>query len=143
MTTRPQLKLGSHLLPGLAAVGLFVVLAAVTLAGEFPEPEGFPEGANITASIGYAMFNIAVSAIEGQTLVGGESFLVAFIVIAIVLDAALDGAIMLARREEDGSLRTILTDGGRRLSAHLAGGEPDDERPAGPDAREDSEGGEA
>jgi NADH-quinone oxidoreductase subunit J len=121
VTTRPELKLGSHLVPGLAAAGLFVLLAAVTLAGEFPEPQGFPEGVNITASIGYAMFNVPVSAIDGQTLVGGESFLVAFIVIAIVLDAALDGAIMLARREEGGSLRTVLADGGRRLSATIAG----------------------
>ena len=136
MTTRPELKLGSHLLPGLAAVALFVLMAAVTLAGEFPEPQGFPEGANITASIGYAMFNIGISAIEGQTLVGGESFLVAFIVIAIVLDAALDGALMLAKREDEGSFRSLVTDGGRRLSATVTGRDAearaaDDERDAG------------
>jgi NADH-quinone oxidoreductase subunit J len=136
VTTRPELKLGSHLLPGLAAVALFVLMAAVTLAGEFPEPQGFPEGANITASIGYAMFNIGISAIEGQTLVGGESFLVAFIVIAIVLDAALDGALMLAKREDEGSFRSLVTDGGRRLSATVAGRDvegraDDDERDAG------------
>ena len=128
MTTRPELKLGSHLLPGLAAVALFAVIMAVLAGAQFPDPQGFPEGANITASIGYAMFNIAVSAIEGQTLVGGESFLVAFIVIAIVLDAALDGAIMLAKREEDGSLRTLLADGGRELSATLRGREGRNDR---------------
>ena len=30
------------------------------------------------------------------------SFLVAFIAIAVVLDAALDGAVMLAKRDEEG-----------------------------------------
>jgi NADH-quinone oxidoreductase subunit J len=115
VTTRPELKLGSHLVPGVAAVALFAVMAAIVLGASFPTPEGFPEGANITASIGYAMFDIAISAIEGQTLVGSESFLVSLLVIAVVLDAALGGAIMLARREtEGGSLRTVLTDGGRR-----------------------------
>jgi NADH-quinone oxidoreductase subunit J len=128
VTTRPELKLGSHLLPGLAAVALFVVILAVVAGAQFPDPQGFPEGANITASIGYAMFNIAVSAIDGATLVGGESFLVAFIVIAIVLDAALDGAVMLAKREEDGSLRTLLADGGRELSATLREREGRDDR---------------
>jgi NADH-quinone oxidoreductase subunit J len=121
VTTRPELKLGSHLLPGLAAVALFVVILAVVAGAQFPDPQGFPADANITASIGYAMFNIAASAIDGQTLVGGESFLVAFIVIAIVLDAALDGAIMLAKREEEGSLRTLLADGGRELSRTVRG----------------------
>jgi NADH-quinone oxidoreductase subunit J len=115
VTTRPELKLGSHLVPGLAAVALFAVMTAIILGASFPTPEGFPEGANITASIGYAMFDIAISAIEGQTLVGSESFLVSLLVIAVVLDAALGGAIMLARREgAGGSLRTVLTDGGRR-----------------------------
>jgi NADH-quinone oxidoreductase subunit J len=116
MTTRPELKLGSHLLPGLAAVALFAVLAAIILGASFPSPEGFPEGANVTASIGYAMFNIAVSAIDGQTLISSESFLVAFLVIAVVLDAALSGAIMLAKREDGGSPRTLLADGGRRVA---------------------------
>jgi cytochrome b subunit of formate dehydrogenase len=43
MTTRPRLKLGKHLIPGLAAVALFVVMAAAFLASEFLAPEGFGE----------------------------------------------------------------------------------------------------
>jgi NADH-quinone oxidoreductase subunit J len=114
MTTRPRLKIGPHLLPGLAAAALFVVVVGVTLGAEFPDPQGFPEGANITASIGYAMFDVSIDRISGQTLVGAESFLVAFIVVAILLDAALDGAVLLARRE-DGSVREVIADGGREI----------------------------
>jgi NADH-quinone oxidoreductase subunit J len=144
MTTGPQLKLGPHLVPGLAAVALFGVVAAVTFAAEFPDPMGFPEGANVTASIGYAMFNIATDRISGQTLVGAESFLVAFMIVAILLDAALDGAVMLAKRE-DGSFGELVADGGRRLSDRLAG----DDSPGGSsprprsDAGDDLEGGDA
>ncbi|PSP70739.1 hypothetical protein BRC70_05360, partial [Halobacteriales archaeon QH_6_68_27] len=58
----------------------------------------------IVASIGYAMFDLVdlVPSGHGET----EGFLVAFLTIAVVLDAALDGAVMLARREDD------ATDGG-------------------------------
>jgi NADH-quinone oxidoreductase subunit J len=128
MTTKPELKLGSHLVPGLAAVALFVVMAAVFLTASFPAPEGFPDGANITASIGYAMFNLDLGSVPG------EGFLVAFIVIAVVLDAALDGAILLAKREEEGSLRTILADGGRELGRTLRGDGGDEGRERDADA---------
>jgi NADH-quinone oxidoreductase subunit J len=97
MTTKPRLKLGSHLVPGLAAVALFGVMAAVFLQTSFGEAAGFPEGANITASIGYAMFNLDFGA------VAGESFLVAFIIMAVALDVALDGAVHLAKRDDEGS----------------------------------------
>jgi NADH-quinone oxidoreductase subunit J len=99
----------------MAAAALFVVVGAVTIGAEFPAPQGFPEGANITASIGYAMFDIAIDRISGQTLVGAESFLVAFIVVAILLDAALDGAVMLAKRDGDSSFGAVLADGGREV----------------------------
>jgi NADH-quinone oxidoreductase subunit J len=33
--------------------------------------------------------------------IGGEGFLVSFIAIAVVLDAALDGAILLAKKEDE------------------------------------------
>ena len=115
-TTKPELDLGSHLLPGLAAAALFVVMAATILAASFPEPTGFAEGANVTASIGYAMFNLGLGDIPG------ESFLVAFIVIAVTLDVALDGAVHLATREDD-SDRTLLADGGRELKRTLFGGD--------------------
>ncbi|RDI70881.1 proton-conducting membrane transporter [Halopelagius longus] len=114
MTTKPELKLGSHLIPGLAAVGLFVVMAAAFLTSAFPQPQGFGD-VNITASIGYAMFNLGF----GQ--VPGESFLVAFIVMAITLDVALDGALHLAKHEGDeGQAETVLlADGGRKIKRAL------------------------
>ncbi|SFG03252.1 NADH-quinone oxidoreductase subunit J [Halopelagius inordinatus] len=115
MTTKPELKLGSHLVPGLAAVALFVVMAAVFVTAAFPDPQGFADGANITASIGYAMFNL------GFGDVAGESFLVAFILMGITLDVALDGALHLAKHEGDeGQTETVLlADGGRRLKNKL------------------------
>lgn len=94
MTTRPRLRLGGHLLPGLAAVALFLVLAAVALTSSFEDPAGFAEGANITANLGYALFNIPAGDVPS------EGFLAAFLIVAIVLDAALDGAVMLARRDD-------------------------------------------
>ena len=116
MTTKPELDLGSHLLPGLAAAALFVVMAATFLSASYPEPQGFPEGANVTASIGYAMFDLDLGDIPG------ESFLVAFLTIAVSLDVALDGAVHLATREGDGG-RTLLADGGREIKRTLFGGD--------------------
>jgi NADH-quinone oxidoreductase subunit J len=109
MTTRPRLKLGSHLVPGLVALALFVVLAAVFLTASFENAQGFG-GAPITASIGYAMFDLA----GGE--VPSDGFLIAFEIIDLVLIAALAAAVMLARRESDGKLvgvESIRTDGGR------------------------------
>ena len=114
-TTRPELDLGSHLVPGLAALALFAVMAATFITAEFPAPQGFPADANITASIGYAMFNLDFGSVPA------ESFLVAFRVIAIALDAALDGAIILARRESDGKNVSLLADGGRELKRTVLG----------------------
>ena len=109
MTTRPRLKLGSHLLPGLAALALFVVFAATFLTASFDAPQGFG-GAPITPSIGYAMFDLAGGDVPS------EGFLIAFETIDLVLIAALAAAVMLARREGDGKLvgiESIRTDGGR------------------------------
>ncbi|SFL09823.1 NADH-quinone oxidoreductase subunit J [Halogranum rubrum] len=122
MTTKPRFKLGSHLVPGLAAVALFGVMAAVFLQTSFGDAAGFPEGANITASIGYAMFNLDFGAVSG------EGFLVAFLIMAVALDVALDGAVHLAKRDDETSFvdaaassardavtgdRAARTDGGR------------------------------
>jgi len=115
VTTKPSLRTGSHLLPGLAAVALFVVMAAAILQGTFGDPQGFGADAAITASIGYAMFNLDMGAIPG------EGMLVAFIVIAVALDAALDGAILLAKREKDGSAVALLADGGRQVHDRIRG----------------------
>jgi NADH-quinone oxidoreductase subunit J len=113
--TWPRLKLGGHLVPGLAAVALFLVLAAVSLGSNFGEAAGFPSDVSITASIGYAMFNL------GQGAVASEGFLVAFEIIDVVLVAALVGAVMLARTDSGGQVVTALTDGGREVASTLRG----------------------
>ena len=95
MTTRPRLETNRRQAVGLLAFVLFAVLAAVFLTADLGSAQGFPGEGSITASIGYAMFNLDGGAYAA------EGFLVAFIVIAVVLDAALDAAVMLARREED------------------------------------------
>ncbi len=99
MTSRPRpVSLDRSLLPGLAAVGLFALLAAVFIAADtstLVETWGFP-GGSIVGSIGAALIGI-------ESEVPVESFVVALLVIAIALDAALDGSLMLAKREESGS----------------------------------------
>jgi len=105
MTSRPQLKLGSHLLPGLLAVALFVVLAAVFLGTGFGAGKGFEPGLSITASIGYAMFNLPSGGI------GSDGFLAVFETIDVVLVAALVGAVLLARREGS-AVEAVRADGG-------------------------------
>jgi NADH-quinone oxidoreductase subunit J len=119
-TTKPELDLGSHLVPGVAALALFVVMAGAFLTAEFPAPQGFPSDANITASIGYAMFDLDFGSVPS------ESFLIAFLIIALALDTAIDGAIILARRESDGETVSLLADGGHELKRALLG-DPDTE----------------
>jgi len=117
VTTKPELRTGSHLLPGLAAVVLFVVMAVAILRASFGDPQGFGPDAPITASIGYAMFNLDMGTIPG------EGMLVAFEIIDAVLVAALVAAVLLARREQDGSVVALLADGGREVRDHLTDGE--------------------
>ena len=121
MTTKPELRTGSHLLPGLAAVALFVVIATVILRASFGDPQGFAADAPITASIGYAMFDLEMGAVPG------ESFLVAFEIIDAVLVAALVAAVLLARREQDGEVVALLTDGGREVRDRLRESEDTEE----------------
>lgn len=120
MTTKPELRTGSHLLPGLAAVVLFVVMAVAILRASFGDPQGFAADASITASIGYAMFNLDMGAVPG------EGMLVAFEIIDAVLVAALVAAVLLARREEEGEMVALLADGGREMRDRLTGGESTD-----------------
>lgn len=94
-TNTPDIRTGKQLLPGLAAVALFVLLAAAFLTSSFSTPTGFPADASIVSNIGYALFNIDAGGVPA------EGFIAAFFTVAIVLDAALDGAILLARREGD------------------------------------------
>lgn len=125
MTTKPELTNEGSFLPGLAAIALFVVFAAVFLTASFPAPLGFGEGAAITTSLGAAMFDIAPSVLmgEGETAVPSEGFLVAFIVIAVALDAALDGALMLAKREESGENVSVHADDNNGDAVAADGGE--------------------
>jgi len=112
VTSRPRLNDDINVVQGLAAVALFAVLSLVFLTSSgWSAPAGFPDG-SVTASIGYAMFDLTELA-----AIDSEPFLVSFLIIAVVLDAALDGAILLAKREGGGGLygaakNTIRTDGG-------------------------------
>ena len=81
---------------GIGAIALFVVIAAAALAAEFQAPSGFPAGESITEGIGRALFNF------GGEEWYGEGFLAAFIIVAVVLDVALDSSLLLAKREEGG-----------------------------------------
>jgi NADH-quinone oxidoreductase subunit J len=103
---RPRLAEDIKPAAGLASVALLVVMGAVFFAADFGAPAGFTEGESITEGIGYALFDLTA-----QSGIPTEGFLFAFLTIAVVLDAALDGAIMLARREEDAE---ALPDGGDR-----------------------------
>ncbi|SDF86483.1 hypothetical protein [Halorientalis regularis] len=107
MTTRPRLANEVNWAAGIAAIGLFAVLAAVFVTAGFPGAAGFSDKGSITASIGYAMFDM-----PDQATFPSENFLIVFEIIDLVLVAALVVAVMLARRD-DGSIRGVLTDGGR------------------------------
>jgi NADH-quinone oxidoreductase subunit J len=115
VTTRPRpVSIDRSLLPGLAAVALFALMAAVALSADFGAVVadfGFPAGESVVGAIGAALIGI-------DAAIPVENFVVALIVIAIALDAALDGSIMLAKRDEEGE--EPATDGGRPDQ----GGEP-------------------
>jgi NADH-quinone oxidoreductase subunit J len=94
MTTSPELiDIDRSVVPGLIAVGLFVAMAAVFVGVNFGTPAEFGD-ISVVGAIGYAL----IGAVE-QAGVATESFLAALILIAVTLDAALDGALMLAKRE--------------------------------------------
>ena len=120
MPTRPRAKIGRHMIPGLAAAALFTVMATVFMRAQFPadflDAVGFD--GSVTASIGYALFDLTGAMAESpdvQGVIASDQFLAAFEIIDIVLVAALVGGVMLARRDEGGSLRTAIADGGREL----------------------------
>lgn len=101
MTNRPSLETG-RLLPGLVAVGLFIVLATTFLTASFGSPQGFSGTGSITASIGYAMFDLAGGSFDS------EGFLVPFEIVDLALVAALAAAVMLAKTEEGGRISGAL-----------------------------------
>ena len=116
-TRRPETS-GRNLLPGAAALALFVVFAVVFLTASFGSPAGFPQNANVVASIGYAMFN--VFGVGGDARVPAEGFLAMFEMVDLVLVAALVGAVVLGRREDESADATgAIADGGRRLRRAL------------------------
>lgn len=94
-------------LPGLAAVLLFGVLAAVFIQVDMGAGAGFPSDGSITAGIGYLLFDMT-----GSTELGNEGFLAAFEIIDVVLVAALVGAVMLARRDPEADDDPTVADGG-------------------------------
>jgi NADH-quinone oxidoreductase subunit J len=97
MTSKPRpIDFDRSTIPGLAAFALFAVMATVFVTAEFGTAAGFPQGESIVAGIGNALLGITDSGMVP------ESFLVAFILIAIALDAALDGALLLAKRDGGG-----------------------------------------
>jgi len=103
MTTRPRLiDLDRSLLPGLIAVALFGVMAAVFLAAGFDDVSGFADSASIVAGLGYALIGAADSAGTEALYRNTENFLVALVLIGVLLDAALDGSLMLAKRDDEG-----------------------------------------
>jgi NADH-quinone oxidoreductase subunit J len=110
--SRPRLKLSGSLRPGLAAIALFVLMAATFLTASFPAAAGFGENAAITKSLGAALFSIdAAALVSGEaTAVPAEGFLIAFEMIDVVLVAALVAAVMLARREVEGDSVTVAAD---------------------------------
>ncbi|MFW5895758.1 MAG: NADH-quinone oxidoreductase subunit F [archaeon] len=95
MTTKPELAADVELFPGLVALALFAVMATIILGASFAGAVGFEANAPITATIGYALIDLQGPAAMLPT----EGFLAALIIIAFVLDAALGGAVMLARRD--------------------------------------------
>ncbi|OYR58737.1 hypothetical protein [Halorubrum halodurans] len=103
---------GTRILPAIAVGALFAVMAATFLSAGFEEAAGFPEGESIVHNVGYALFNLGEAA-----AIPSEGFLAAFLIVAVALDVAVDGAIYLARREDGGSVSAAigeaLTDGGR------------------------------
>ena len=142
MTTGPSLRLGKALVPGVLAVALFGLMALIVVNTGFGTMRGFPEGIAVTSEIGYALLDLttmqSTEGAVGQT----ERFLVSFILIAIVLDAALDASLVLAKREEEGEPVTALSStptdssgaAGSRQAAADGGARPETADTGGEDA---------
>ena len=100
MTTGPRVvPLGRRLVPGVLALGLFGVLALVVVGTNFGEFASF-EDVSVTSAIGYALFDFETLQ-QREGVPGTEPFLISFLLIAVVLDAALDASLVLAKRESD------------------------------------------
>ncbi len=89
--SRLSASTGSRLLRGSAAVGVVAVLVVAVATADFAAPSGYGD-ASVLESIGFAMINV-----EGPLPAIG--FLVPLILLALVLDAALEGAVYLAEKD--------------------------------------------
>lgn len=98
--TRTGFSIGSFLASAIGGIALFFVIGTVALRVPFQSAAGFDPGTNIVAGIGYVLFNIFPSSVPATT----EGFLAHFLIIGVVLVAALVGAVMLARREVGGEM---------------------------------------
>ena len=89
---------------------MFGVLAAVFLTADFGSHATFEGATGITASIGYAMFNLDAGSLPS------EGFLISFEIIDVVLLGALAAAVMLGKRddEEESDESVTMADGGDR-----------------------------
>ncbi|WP_246999731.1 hypothetical protein [Halosolutus gelatinilyticus] len=119
MTNGPKLRLGSTLAPGILAVVLFAAMAVIVLNTPFDSmpADGFaPAGTTITENIGYALLGLT-----DLQEIDAEPFLVSFLLIAIVLDAALDASLVLAKREEHGEPVAALSSTGTADSTSTPG----------------------
>ncbi|AFZ72101.1 hypothetical protein [Natronobacterium gregoryi] len=116
MTTGPELRTGKTLVPGLLAVALFGLMALIVLNTPFgtvgDRPVGFPEDIAIVSEIGYALFDLGALQSGQLAIPETESFLAAFLLIALTLDAALDASLVLAKREEEGEPVAALSSRG-------------------------------
>ncbi len=83
----------SRLLAGVGAVVIFGVIALSVYGSTFDQPVGFSGGAVIEA--------LGLAVINAPTELATIGFVVPLVLLAIVLDAAVDGAIYLARRDSE------------------------------------------
>jgi len=108
----------SGLVPGVVALALFGVMAAAFVGADFGAPAGLEvsgEAADtITHNVGYALLDLDLGSLAAET----DGFLATFIIAALTLDVAVDGALYLAKREEGGSIISAVGgafSGGRKV----------------------------
>ena len=106
---------GRRIVPAAAVGILFAAMALTALSADFAGgAAGFPADASVVHNIGYALFNLGAYDVA---TIPSEGFLAAFLIAAVALDVAVDGAVYLAKREEGGSIISAVgqafTDGGR------------------------------
>jgi NADH-quinone oxidoreductase subunit J len=107
---------GGRVVPAVAVGLLFGTMALTALSADFAaEGAGFPADASVVHNIGYALFDLGAYDVA---TIPSEGFLAAFLIAAVALDVAVDGAVYLAKRGRGGSIIAAVgeafTDGGER-----------------------------